>query len=100
MIQDNRKSQKNVQKEIQLFQQQKVNLISENRDLQQKLIQYKHAREAIEIKLIKETSELKQRHNIAEKRLICQLESKEEIHQRAIQEQRELMAAQHRVEIK
>ena len=97
MTQDHRNSQRRVQEEIQQFQQQKISLIGENKELQQKLRQSEHAREAVEMKLIKETSELNQRRNTAERELVCRLESSEEAHQRSIQELRELMASQYRV---
>ncbi len=85
---------------VQQFQQQKIKLVSEVKDQQQRTRQGEQLREAAELSLVRERTEWTQQHELTQREMLNRLESSEEAYQRSVHELREVMAAQHRVGIK
>ena len=88
------------QDEVQQFQQQKIKLMAEIKEHQQKVRQSQQLQEAAELCLVRERTELTQKIEQTQRELLNRLKSSEEGYQRSVYELREVMVAQHRVGVK
>lgn len=92
-----RKRQKKFVEEMEQLKEDKMKLMNQCEEFQQKLRLSDQSREAAQLKLIRELATLAQRHDMKEKELLVRLESSEEAHRKSAQELRDLLSAQHRV---
>ena len=92
-----RKRQKKFIKEMEQLKEDKLKIMNQCEEFQQKLRLSEQSREATEMRLVRELATLAQRHNMKEKELLFRLESSEEAHRKSAQELRDMLSAQHRV---
>ncbi len=85
---------------MQQFQQEKMKLIGDIKEHQQKIRQSEQSREAVEMSVIRERVEWTQKCDLVQRELLSRLENSEEAHQRSVHELREVMAAQHKIGIR
>ncbi len=88
------------QEKVQQFQQEKMKLIGDIKEHQQKIRQSEQLREAVEMGVIRERVEWTQKYELVQRELLNRLENSEEAHQRSVHELREVMAAQHKIGVK
>lgn len=92
-----RKRQKKFIDEIEQLKVDKMKLLSEFDEIEQKLRHSEQSKEAAEIRLVQELATLAQRHTMKEKEMTARLESSDEAHQKSTQQLRDMISAQHRV---
>ena len=92
-----RKRQKKFVEEMEQLKEDKLKLMNQSEEFQQKLRLSEQSKEATEMRLVRELATLAQRHNMKEKELLFRLESSEEAHRKSAQELRDMLSAQHRV---
>jgi len=95
-----RESLKKHHNEVQKYQQQRLAIMSELKELQQRLKQSEQYRESLELQLIRERAEMTKKHEQTVRELSNRIECSEEAHHRSVLELREVMAAQQRVSVR
>lgn len=94
---EQRKWQKRMSEECQQLREHRLELMAQCEELHKRLRASEQERQVAESRLPREMSVLAQQHELREKELLFRLESSEEAHQRAAQELREMLAAQHHI---
>lgn len=92
-----RQRQKKFIEEMEQLKEDKMRLMNECEEVQQKMRLSDQARESAEVRLVRELATLAQRHDMKEKELTFRLESSEEAHRKSAQQLRDMLSAQHRV---